>query len=193
MNLRALLVFVFLVSFFKNNAQESNQFRIFYGFSDSALLRNNDLVCGVSFSNHNSREYGFKYLRSLSDKLSVETGVNVFNSEIKQSAGLTATSVSLRQEKLSLTSIPLYVSYSLGSYFFINGGPTFDFQNRAESFDSQSGIGYGFGIGANYRFNAFFIYLNPYFKQHSFIPFEKENYPQKLKRIGVQIGIGYSF
>ncbi|MDG1195260.1 MAG: hypothetical protein P8N27_07080 [Polaribacter sp.] len=193
MKVKSILILLLIVASFKCYSQKSNQFRFYYGFADSELLRNEDLVGSASYDNSNSYEFGIKYLRKLSNKLSIETGINVFNSEIKITLAFTGTPVNFRQEELKLVSIPIYVNYSLGKYFYINGGPIFDFQNGEESFDSQSGIGYGIGIGGKYNFDNFLIYINPNFKRHSFIPFEKENYHQKLTQIGIQMGIGYYF
>jgi len=151
------------------------------------------LLGTAGYDNNNSYEFGFRYLRKLSNKLSIETGINIFSSEVKITPAYTGTPLNSRQEELKLVSIPIYVSYALGKYFYINCGPIFDFQSGEESFDSQSGIGYGLGIGGKYNFDNFLIYINPNFKRHSFIPLEKENYHQKLTQFGIQIGIGYEF
>ena len=59
--------------------------------------------------------------------------------------------------------------------------------------EPKEGFGYGIGFGGKYSFDKFLIYLNPNFKRHSVVPFEKENYHQKLTEFGIQLGIGYEF
>ena len=193
MKIKSTLILLLIVASFKCYSQKSNQFRVYYSFTDSELLRNEDWLGGARYDNSNSYEFGFKYLRKLSNKLSIETGINIFYSEIKITPAYTGIPVNSRKEELKLISIPVYANYSLGKYFYINGGPIFDFQNGEKSFDSQSGIGYGIGVGGKYNFDNFLIYINPNFKRHSFIPFEEEDNHQKLTQFGIQIGIGYQF
>lgn len=35
--------------------------------------------------------------------------------------------------------------------------------------------------------------MNPNFKRHAFIPFEKEKNHQRLTEMGIKIGVGYKF
>ncbi|PXY02931.1 hypothetical protein DF185_02220 [Marinifilum breve] len=193
MKAKSILILLLIVASFKCYSQNDNELRIYYGFVDSELLRNGDLAGSGGYDNNNSYEFGLKYLRKLSNKLSLETGINFLNAKVKITPAFTGTPVNSRQEDLKLVSIPIYANYSIGKYFYINGGPILDFQSGEESFDSQSGIGYGIGIGGKYKFDNFIIYVNPNFKKHSFIPFEKENYHQKLTQFGIQIGLGYEF
>ena len=188
-----LLILLFLVTSFTSYAQLNNQFRVYYGFADTQLIRSEELACGGSFDNHNSYEFGIHFLRKFSKRFSIETGFNLFSSQVKITPSFTGTPVQSRTEELIMVSIPVYANYSLGKYFFVNGGPVFHFQYQEKSFDTQSGIGYEIGIGGKYNFNNYVIYINPNFKQHSFIPFHKKQYYQKLTQFGIQIGIGYNF
>jgi len=79
----------------------------------------------------------------------------------------------------------------LGRYFFVNGGPIVDFQTTENSINSQSGIGYSLGLGGKYELNKFSLFINPNFKRHAVIPFEKEMYQQKITEIGIQAGLGF--
>ncbi len=190
---RLILLLVTISISIKCYTQNNNQFSIYYGFTDSALLRSENLSGNASYKTHNSYEFGFKYLRKLSNQFSIETGINIFYSKIKITPAFTGMPINSRQEQLKLISIPIFANYSLGKYFYINTGPLLDFQNEEKSFDSQSGIGYGIGIGGKYNFGNFLIYINPNFKRHSFIPFKKEKYHLKLTQFGIKIGIGYVF
>ncbi|PID69280.1 MAG: hypothetical protein CR989_02520 [Flavobacteriales bacterium] len=187
------LLLLFIITSLKSYSQNANEFRIYYGFVDSKLLSSKELDGGASYDNSNSYEFGFKYLKKLSNKLSVETGINFIRAKVKITPEFMGTPVNSSQEDLKLVSIPFYVNYCFGKYFYINGGPTLDFQKGEKSFDSQSGIGYSLGVGGKYNFKNFLIYINPNFKRHSLISFEKENHYQKLTQFGIQIGIGYKF
>jgi len=49
------------------------------------------------------------------------------------------------------------------------------------------------GFGGKYHFNNFLIYVNPNYKRHAVVPFEKEIYPEKLTEFGIQFGLGLKF
>lgn len=193
MKIKLVLPLLMIIGSLKCFSQTSNEFSFYYGLVDSELLRNDNLAGAGSYDNRNSFEFGLKYLRAISNKLSIETGINYISTKVKITPAFTGTPVISRQEDLKLISIPIYAYYSFGKYFYINGGPLLDFQIGEKSFDSQSGIGYGVGIGGKYNFKKFLIYINPNFKRHSFIPFEKEKYHQKLTQVGIQLGIAYEF
>lgn len=188
---RTLIIIVLLN--LKCFSQQSNEVRTYFGIIDSELLRNDNLHGGASYNNENSYEFGVKYLRILTPKLSIETGINFMSSTVKIKPTFMGANVNTYYDYLKMLSIPIYINYSIGKYFFLNGGPILDFQNSAKSFDSQSGIGYGIGFGGKYDFDRFLIFFNPNFKRHSVISFEKENYHQKLTEFGIQIGVGYKF
>lgn len=190
-----LLLALILALFLKIEcySQNSNEFRAYYGFVDSELLRNTDLDGAGSFDNENSFEFGLGYLKKISDKFSIQTGINFMRAKVKITPAFTGVIVDSRYENLKMISIPIFANYTFWKYFFVNAGTMIDIQSSGKSFDSQSGIGYSIGIGGKYSFKKFLIYFNPNFKRHSFTPFEKKNYNQKLTEFGIQLGIGYSF
>ena len=193
MKITLSLIFLLMATNVACNAQNKNQFRIYYGLAHSDLLRNEELVGAGSYENENTYEFGFTYLRYLSKKLSLETGIGFFNADVKNTPPYMGMTISSTQEKLQLVSIPLYATYAIGKYFFINGGAMLDFHSKEQSFDSQYGIGFGFGVGWEYSFDNYTISINPNFKRHASIPFEKEKHHQRLTEMGVQISLGYKF
>ena len=174
-------------------SQTSNELRVYYGFVDSEILTNEELQGYGSYNNCHSYEFGFKYSREISNRLSIETGINFLSTQVQILPAFTGMPRILKEEDLKLISIPIYANYSFGDYFFIYGGPLTDFQLEDKSFDAQSGIGYAFGIGGKFNFKNYKIYITPNFKRHSFIPFEKENSLDKLLELGIQLGVGYAF
>jgi hypothetical protein len=193
MKSKALITLIITLISIQCYSQKSNEFRIYYGFVDSKLLRNSDLEGGGNYDNENSYEFGLKYLRKISGKLFFESGINYLSSQVRITTALTGLPFSSRTEDLKMISVPIYANYSFGKYFFVNGGAILDFQNSQKSFDSQSGIGYSIGVGGKYDFDEFSIFVNPNYKRHSLIPFEKENNHQKLTEFGIQVGLGYGF
>lgn len=188
-----ILLFLLIFASWECFSQNKNEVGIYYGFVESELLRTARLDGDASYDNSVGYEYGLKFLKALSGKLSVETGVNYLSTKVDITPAPTGLPVNIRQEELQIISIPVFARLSLGHYFFANGGLIFDIQNTNTSFDSQSGVGMGVGIGGKLRVENFLFYVIPNLKRHSIIPFYKENYHQKLTELGIQIGLGYQF
>jgi len=192
--LKKLLLPLFFAFFSLNVfAQTQNEVRLYYGITDSKLLRGEEITGGGSSDIENSYEFGFRYLLGITNNLSLETGLNYWRGDV------TITSAPMpeqttRSEELQTTSIPIFANYTFLDYFFVNGGPVMDFQgSESESIDPQAGIGVGFGLGAQYAYNNFNFYINPNFRRYAVIPFEEKNFHQKLTSFGLQLGIGYKF
>jgi len=188
-----LFIVVISIITIQSYSQNSNEFRIYYGFSDSELIRDVSLVGAGSQYAENSKEFGIKYLKQLKNNLSIELGINFLKSDLILNGAPMIPAFPTTYEKLEMISIPIYANYTLWKYLFVNGGPILDFQTSENSIDSQSGIGYSIGFGGKYNFNNFLIYINPNYKRHAVLPFEKENYHQRLTEFGLQFGLGYKF
>lgn len=192
--LKKLLLPLFFLFFSLNAfAQTQNEVRLYFGFTNSDLLRSEEITGGGSADIENSYEFGFRYLLSVTDNLSLETGLNYWRGDVLITSA-PMPEQTIRSEELQTTSIPIFANYNFLDYFFVNGGPVMDFQgSESESVDPQAGIGVGFGLGAQYAFNNFNIYVNPNFRRYAVIPFEEKNFHQKLTTFGVQLGVGYKF
>ncbi|WP_298266103.1 hypothetical protein [uncultured Lutibacter sp.] len=191
--IRIILMIVIAILTINSYSQNSNELRVYYGTSYAEFLQNQSLdgVGGYELTNFN--QFGIKYLRQLSTDFYIETGISYSKSDLQITPSFTGEPIQSRYEKLEIVSVPIYANYTFWKYLFVNGGPILDFQTSDNSTDSQSGIGYGLGIGGKYNFDRFLIFVNPNFKRHSVIPFEKENHHQKLTELGVQFGIGFKF
>lgn len=193
--LKKLLLPLFF-AFFSLSAfsQTQNEVRLFFGITDSKLLRSEDLAGASTPDVENAYEFGFRYLLEVTDNLSLETGLNYWKADVVINSGLSRPGRTSSSQELQTTSIPIFANYTFFDYFFVNGGPVMDFQgSESESIDPQAGIGVGFGLGAQYAFNNFNIYINPNFRRFAVIPFEEKDYHQKLTSFGIQLGVGYKF
>ncbi len=163
-------------------AQEKNEVRVYGGRYVSDTQKN--------------LEIGIKYLRNITENLRVETGILLAkaNAEITTYYDMPDKPDKVEYEDLKVLQIPLYANYIWGKYFFVNGGLLLSFDKSKGSLDSQSGIGYGVGVGAKYTVKKIVFYLNPNFKRcAAFIPFQKEKHHEKFTELGVEFGIGYRF
>ena len=189
-----IIIIVFLS--LKINAQK-NRIGFFYGLAGNELIRSTSLDGGASYDGKGSDIFGINYQRILNKDLYLETGLEYSKNKI----GITppfypGIDLTPRQEDIVLITIPVYVKFTFFKYFFVNGGTLIDFEiDRTEyqSTDDQSGIGFGGGIGGQYTFRNFTFYINPLFRYHAVIPFQKENYQQHLTEAGIKFGLDYNF
>ncbi len=193
MKVKLLGVFFVLLTTIFCAAQTKNEVRFYGGYVGSDLM-GEPVDGGGSSNNENTFEFGAKYLRNITKDLRIETGIALFETQVKIEPPFMGEPVQSRQETLKVIQIPLFANYSFGKYFFVNGGFILSFDKSNGTLDPQSGIGYGIGVGAKYEVKNFVFYLNPNLKRcAAFIPFEKKNYHEKLTELGVEFGIGYRF
>ena len=192
--IRKLLLFTLLLCISHLTfSQKQNEVRISYGFVDSKVLNDKNLDGGPNYDLENTRETGIHYLKSITPTFSLEAGMNYFSGDLKKSSNNWEGSSGTSFESYRLLSIPLLARLSFWNYFFANAGPVIDFQTTDHEIASQSGIGYSLGLGAQYYFKNFSLFLNPNFRQHSLVSFEKEDNHGKLTGFGIKMGIGYRF
>lgn len=186
----------------QTTAQKTNRVSFFYGISGNALL-NSGLDGAPSYDGKGSTIFGLTYQRFLSNSLSLETGVEFSNNKIEIIPAympelykyITKTIVE-RHVNIKMITIPVYANYTFLKYFYANAGILIDFEiDRAEypKTDDQSGLGFGAGIGAQYTYQNFTLFVNPLIRYHAVIPNEKENHQQHLTETGVKFGLGYNF
>lgn len=190
---KLILFFLILILSSEVFSQNNNELTIFYGFSDSSLLRKEILIGGGSKDVSNFSEFGIHYLKNIKGNLAIEIGLNFSSADITNHGAPLIPPIPDSYEKFKLFSIPIYANYTFLNYLFVNGGPILDFQSTENSFNKQSGIGYSIGFGGKYNFSHFQLFVNPNFKKHALIPFEKVNYPLRLTEFGIQFGVGYVF
>lgn len=186
----ALLVFS---SFIHVSAQENNELRFYYGTSVSGFQNRNDVDGGANFDVKNINEVGIRYLSRIMGNFYMSTGFNYLNTKTRITPSFTGVPLITRTEILKILSVPLFAHYSLNDFIFINGGLFLNFQLTENTVDPQSGIGYGFGIGGKYQFRNYLVFINPNFKRHAAVAFEKRDNHHKLTEVGVQLGLGYIF
>ncbi len=185
-----LTIVLFCLSFLCS-AQNSNEIGIYLGPVGSDLIRMTTLDGGASYHNDVSYEFGARYLRDIGDKLSIETGISIFQATVEVSSIFSSSNRT--EYDLTLVSIPIWLNYQIANKFYVNGGPTLDFQTKDYFSDSQSGIGFSIGLGRRFTLGRLVLNFNPMIDYHAVLPFEKENNQQRLLEIGVLIGMGYQF
>lgn len=162
-----LVLSIFFISF-SGFSQNLNEIRIYYGISDAALLRNDDLDGVGSYEVDSYYELGIRFIRGISSNWSLETGINYGKADVLnhyQVPGFSGGWANIvKYEELEIISIPILAKYNFWNYFFINGGALVDFQASENTFNSQSGIGYTIGLGGEIKYDNFTFFVNPNFK-----------------------------
>ncbi len=192
-NLFLAMAMLFLASLPVVAQDHFKQFKVYYGTMDSDFHRKDELDGAGSMINDNAWELGLKFSRSLFANFRIETGINYSHANVEITPAFTGEPVDSREETLEVLSIPVYANFTFLKFFFVEAGPMLDFQLSDGTYDSQTGIGYGIGLGAKVPIKRFFAYVNPSFKRHAVIAFDKARYQQHLTEVGVQFGIGYQF
>lgn len=188
-----LLLILQLFTFY-GNAQHKDEIRAYYGIAESGLITFAQLEGTASYNVESFQEFGLRYLYHTRGNLYLAGGINYLRASIATTpAPSSQPTLEIDTDPLNIISVPLFLHLQFGRYFFINGGPSLDFQLTDNTYDRQSGIGLTLGLGAHYSIENFTLFVNPNVKSHAMLPFAADNYHQRLLEIGVQLGLGYQF
>ena len=158
------------------------------------VVRKPGLYGAPGYSGNYFYTIGINYIRSLTTLFDFETGFEYSKQSITIKPNLPpGWGNTPYHESFSLLSIPLSLRINFLKYFFANGGVLFDIDaGNSHPIDSQAGIGDLFGLGAKYDFGSgASVFINPFVKFHSILPFSPEKYQQKLNESGIRIGITF--
>lgn len=189
-----LSILLFLASILVSTqcqSQSKNSFSFHYTLTKSALIRTTVLDGGGEYSNKSSYELGLRLNHKLSRKATLEMGLDFLKATVTITSSLPGNGS--RQENLNLFTVPVLINYSFKPNYFLTSGILISLQNKENSFDKQSGIGFSFGLGRKFFTNSFYFFLNPKIDINTIIPFAKENYHQRLIELGLRMGVGYEF
>lgn len=138
---------------------------------------------------------GITYIRPLTQRIDVETGISY--SQYKYRFSNSSLGLGGRETydlKNAVVDIPLTIRWKFLKYFFLNGGLLIGIDTGTENtLDSQTGVGAMIGIGAKYDLKNIpaGLFINPYFKMYSLIPFSPEKYHKRASEGGFRVGIVY--
>jgi len=175
-------------------AQNRGEVRAYYGIAESGFSTFRQVEGTAGYSTENYQEFGIRYIHHTITNLSLASGINYLQAEVAvRPAPSPQSFFEITTEPLQIISLPLLLHFRLGRYFFVNGGPTLDFQLTDNSHDLQAGFGLSLGLGAHYAIDHLTLFVNPHVKSHALLPFEGSRYHQRLMLIGLQAGVGYQF
>jgi len=193
--LAAILLIAFMLQ-----AQDMNNSVGQLGVTFSSLGENdvylfNELDGAASYIGDGFFSLGINYIKPVKTWLEFETGLEYEKHNILVKPNLPPDADnSIYNSQFSLLNIPVTLRVNLLKYFFINGGLFLDMDiDTSSPIDSQTGVGGLFGIAVKYDFDfGVSIFMNPYSKFHSLLPFSMEDYHQKVYESGIRFGISYN-
>jgi hypothetical protein len=164
-----------------------------FGESDLVYLKTSDEV--PKFEGVRFYAFDICYFYPLNEYLDIESGVGISFHKLIVTPHLPPNVEVLDyEENVTLVNIPLNVRLNFLYNFFINGGGliNLDFDDFS-SIHKQTGLGVNFGIGYKYDFElGISVFLNPYAKVSTLLPFRSLELHQRLIEYGVRFGVVYS-
>ncbi len=174
----------------------TNKIGITYSsFGENDVFRIDELDGAASYNSDHFFTIGFNYIHSLNQWLEAETGIEYSkHSFIIEPNLLPNMDYALSKADLSLINIPVTLRANFLKYFFVNGGLIVDIDPSSNSsIDNQTGIGALIGVALKYDCKSgISLFLNPYTKIHSLIPFADTEYHQRIWENGIRLGISYN-
>ena len=183
----------------KSFSQSKNRLIFQSGFASNALFTSPGMVGGGSHEGKGASAFGIVYSRSLNKSFVLETGLEYSANRIETTSafypGIDQTST---KHKIQMLSVPVYGNFTFLKYVFVNGGLLFSMETKISDqefrgIDSQSGLGYGLGLGGKYSFNKMTVLVNPFFEKHGVLSFEMNKSQERLGELGLKFGVGYNF
>jgi hypothetical protein len=133
---------------------------------------------------------GIVYLHSLNHFLDLESGIEYssYSLLVKPAPGINSPALTC---DFGIITVPLQARINFLKYFFIDGGVILSFDaGNTIPIDSQTGLGGVLGAGIKYDFkNRLSLFVNPYLKIHSLLPFSKEEGQQRILESCWRLGI----
>jgi hypothetical protein len=188
---KTLLVIV-LIAICSTLQAQKNQLSLVYGFADNYLEANQALIGGPSYDGKGMTMVGAHYQHLFNQFLALETGLEyTYNKFNKKPAPNPTVDQTPQAYNLKLLSLPINAKLTLGKYFFIHAGPIIDMELTSNG--SQSGIGYGMGLGVQIPIKSVTLFANPFYQRHAVSLFSTDDSKLHLSESGVKFGIGYKF
>jgi len=176
-------------------SQTKNRLSIFYSPASNGLIIPDGWLGDMGYSGKGAKLYELRYSRQINRFFSIETGLEYSFNKIEKEYFPDGI-MHYKESNIKMLSIPIYGDITFWKYFFVNAGPTIDFElhrQTSESTYNQSGIGFGLGIGGRYTLNNFTVSLNPFYQKHLILRSKKGAYHENLYEGGIKLGLGYNF
>ena len=176
-------------------AQAKARLSLFYSPYHSEVIVKNGLLSDSGHTGKNGNLLELRYSHPVNSRFSLETGLQYSGNKVETEYfpdGITH----YMESEIKLISVPIYANLTFLKYFYVEAGPTLDFEvqhTQSAPVQSQGGIGLAAGIGGKYTFKRISVFINPFVQRHLLVSFSNDKIYERLWQSGLKFGVGYSF
>ncbi len=195
-----IIAFFLLTSYQFLRAQESKglndgKIGIFSSLGVNEVFRFEELDGAASYNGKNFFAGGISYALNMNKWLEIETGLEYTKHNFYIIPNLPPyIDVIPEKESFEIINVPINVKANFLKFFYINAGTIIDIDiSQNSSIDRQTGFGTVMGVGIKYDFDfGGSVFINPYTKVHTLIPFIEEDHQQRVWENGFRFGVTYN-
>ena len=175
--------------------QSKARLSFFYSPYHSEVIVKNGLLSDSGHTGKNGNLFELRYSHPVNSRFSLETGLQYSGNKVKTEYfpdGITH----YMESEIKLISVPIYANLTFLRYFYVEAGPTLDFEvqhKQSAPVQNQGGIGLAAGFGGKYTIKRITIYINPFVQRHLLASFSNDKIYERLWQSGLKFGVGYSF
>lgn len=153
-----------------------------------------ELVGASSYHIKNGGQYNLNYKYQLSKNLNLISGLQFQQIGMQSQNGSTTGELQTWDFQVDYLNIPILANLTFLKYLFVEGGPMLNFQINEEDsngIDDQTGVGLSLGFGAQYDMGKLNFFLKSQNQIQTLIPFNRENYHDRLIANSLSVGFFY--
>jgi len=195
--LSLVIVLLFITNGFSQKNTSNNYSKIgvsYSSFGSNPVVFFQTLAGAPSYNSNHFYTLSLDYSFSIMNNLEIETSFDYSEQTVTVVPNVSPEiNMNSHNQTFTILSIPVGVKYSFLKYVFINGGAFISYDNHNKyEVDNQSGIGLYGGLGLEYTLNmGLSVFINPYLKAHSLIPFDTQGTQAHLMESGFKMGVKY--
>jgi len=191
----SLFVTIYSQDQISNTPKTKNEIGIFSNVGICELSKPQDNISIATTHGKAVFSYGLDYLRYISPKLRLETGIFYSKYTIVDHIIDEPDFNFYATEYFKVISVPILLRYYFPKEYYISGGTILDlvFERPGgwKLSDTQNGFCLSIGFGKEISFNKFSLSIGPNFDLHAAIPFSGDLSQQKFFVPGFKIGLNY--
>lgn len=147
--------------------------------------------CGATYFYNNGAQYNLNYRFQLSSKVALTSGLQYQQNEIESRSTSPAGESQSYAFEVNNLNIPILANISFWKYFFVEGGPLLNFEIDSYGPNSQTGLGFSLGAGAQYDLGKLNFFLKSQNQIQTLIPFKWDGRQDKLITNSLAVGVFY--